>query len=79
MPDHTTIENDSAAPELLVTLDMPGKGADFLRAAELEPAEQDALDQGVPIRRGQDYTLRISAAPAVGLFSMNPGVHCPDS
>ncbi len=44
---------------------MPGKVADFLRATELEPAEQAALDQGVTVRRGQGYTLRVSAVPAV--------------
>ncbi|MFF8842220.1 hypothetical protein ACF08N_05710 [Streptomyces sp. NPDC015127] len=44
---------------------MPGKVADFLRAEELDPAEQAALDHGVTVRRGQGYTLRVSAAPAV--------------
>ncbi|MGW5627771.1 hypothetical protein ACWEU6_10200 [Streptosporangium sandarakinum] len=44
---------------------MPGKVADFLRAADLEPAERAALDKGVTVRRGQDYTLRVSAVPAV--------------
>ncbi|MFF0078038.1 recombinase family protein [Streptomyces sp. NPDC005494] len=48
-----------------VTLDMPGKVADSLRAAELEPAERAALDQGVTVRRGQGYTLRITTVPAV--------------
>jgi len=43
---------------------MPGKVADFLRAAELEPAERAALDHGVTVRRGQGYTLRVSAAPS---------------
>jgi hypothetical protein len=47
------------------TLDLPGKVADFLRTAELEPADRSALDQGVPARRGQGYTLRVTAAPAV--------------
>ncbi|MGW0577852.1 recombinase family protein [Streptomyces sp. NPDC002920] len=62
LPDHT------AAPELPVTLDMPGKVADFLRTtAELEPAERAALDQGVTVRRGQGYTLRVTAVPAVHL------------
>ncbi|MGP4009138.1 hypothetical protein [Streptomyces sp. 4N124] len=37
LPDHTAIE-DAPAPELPVTLDMPGKVADFLGAADLEPA-----------------------------------------
>ncbi|MFD7136713.1 hypothetical protein [Streptomyces sp. NPDC059894] len=44
---------------------MPGKVADFLRAAELEPAERVTLDQGVTVRRGQGYTLRVTAVPAV--------------
>ncbi|MFF3431997.1 hypothetical protein [Streptomyces sp. NPDC002602] len=44
---------------------MPGKVADFLRAAELEPAERATLDQGVTVRRGQGYTLRLIAVPAI--------------
>ncbi|MEU9035370.1 hypothetical protein AB0D45_10805 [Streptomyces sp. NPDC048352] len=44
---------------------MPGKVADFLRTAELEPAERAALDQGVTVRRGQGYTLGVTAVPAV--------------
>ncbi|MFC1414876.1 hypothetical protein ACEZCY_37695 [Streptacidiphilus sp. N1-12] len=46
LPDHTAIEEDAPAPELPVTLDMPGKVADFLRTAELEPAERAALEHG---------------------------------
>ncbi|MEU0271881.1 hypothetical protein [Streptomyces sp. NPDC006307] len=56
LPDHIAIEEDAPAPELPVTLDMPGKVTDFLRIAELEPAERAALDQGVTVRRGQGYT-----------------------
>ncbi|MFE4998028.1 hypothetical protein ACFRH4_43265 [Streptomyces mirabilis] len=41
------------------------QAADFLRAAELEPVERAALDHGVTVRRGQGYTLRVSAVPAV--------------
>ncbi|MBP2055192.1 transposase-like protein [Streptomyces griseochromogenes] len=63
--DHTATTEDAPIPELPVTLDMPGKVADFLRAIELEPAERDALDQGVVVRRGQGYTLRVTAVPAV--------------
>ncbi|WP_240362062.1 hypothetical protein [Streptomyces sp. RLB1-9] len=44
---------------------MPGKVADFLRSAELDDAERAALDQGVTVQRGQGYTLRVSAVPAV--------------
>ncbi|MCX4851824.1 recombinase family protein [Streptomyces sp. NBC_00893] len=65
MPEHTDASQDTPAPEAAVTLDMPGKVADFLRAAELDPAERDALDHGVPVRRGQGYTLRVTAVPAV--------------
>ena len=65
MPEHTVVDQDAPTPELPVVLDMPGKVADFLRAAELEPAEQAALDQGVTVRRGQGYTLRIKAVPAI--------------
>lgn len=58
-------ERMAAAPELPVTLDTPGKVADFLRVAELEPAERAALDQGTTARRGQVHTLRVTAEPAV--------------
>ncbi|WP_240111615.1 hypothetical protein [Streptomyces sp. MUM 203J] len=51
--------------ELPVTLDVPGKVADSLRAAELDPVERTALDQGVTVRRGQGHAPRVSAAPAV--------------
>jgi hypothetical protein len=44
---------------------MPGKVADFLRAAELDDAERAVLDHGVTVRRGQGYTLRVSAPPTV--------------
>ncbi|MEW1605645.1 hypothetical protein [Streptomyces sp. NPDC093808] len=65
LPDHTADDPGVPAPELPVVLDMPGKVADFLRSAELEAAERAALDQGVTVRRGQGYTLRVSAVPAV--------------
>ncbi|WP_327299525.1 recombinase family protein [Streptomyces sp. NBC_01197] len=65
LPDHTAIEEDVPAPELPITLDMPGKVADYLRATELEPAERAALDQGTTVRRGQGYTLRVTAVLAV--------------
>ncbi|WP_256106779.1 hypothetical protein [Streptomyces sp. ODS05-4] len=64
LPDHTAIEENAPAPELPVTLDLPGKIADYLRTTELEPAERAALDQGVTARRGRGYTLGITAAPA---------------
>ncbi|MFM9442483.1 resolvase [Streptomyces acidiscabies] len=59
------VDQDAPAPELPVVLDMLGKVAYFLRAAELEPAERAALDQGMTVRRGQGYTLRVTAVPAV--------------
>ncbi|WP_306313030.1 resolvase [Streptomyces hydrogenans] len=65
LPDHTAGPEDVPAPELPVTLDMPGKVADFLRAGELDPVERAALDQGVTVRRGQGYTLRVTAVLAV--------------
>ncbi|MER6567503.1 resolvase [Streptomyces sp. NPDC001093] len=65
LPEHTVVDQGTPVPELPVILDMPGKVADFLRAADLEPAERAALDQGVTVRRGQGYTLRVSATPAV--------------
>lgn len=65
MPEHTTDHQDAPAPETAVTLDMPGKVADFLRAAELDDAERDALDHGVTVRRGQGYTLRVPAVRSV--------------
>ncbi|RMB85426.1 resolvase [Streptomyces shenzhenensis] len=65
LPDHIATEEESSAPGLPVTLDVPGKVADFLRVTELEPAERAALDQGVTVRRGQGYTLRVTAVYAV--------------
>ncbi len=64
MSEHTAVgREDTPAPELPVTLDMPGKVADVLRAAELEPepAERAVPDHGVTVRRGQGYTLRVNA------------------
>jgi DNA invertase Pin-like site-specific DNA recombinase len=65
MPEYTAGHQEAPAPEIAVTLDLPGKVADFLRAAELEPAERAALDQGVTVRRGQGYMLRVRAVPSV--------------
>jgi hypothetical protein len=44
---------------------MPGKVADFLRAAELDDAERAALDHGQAVRRGTGYTLHVTAVPAL--------------
>ncbi|MFC9122906.1 recombinase family protein [Streptomyces sp. NPDC057067] len=65
LPVHTTSEEAAPAPELPVALDMPGKVADYLRTTDLEPTEQAALDQGTTVRRGQGYTLRVTAVLAV--------------
>ncbi|TXS39805.1 recombinase family protein [Streptomyces sp. OR43] len=65
LPEYTAADPDTSTPELPVILDMPGKVADFLRATELEPAERTTLDQGVTVRRGQGYTLRVTAVPAI--------------
>lgn len=65
LPEHTASEEDAPAPELPVALDMPGKVADYLRTTELKPADRAALNQGVAVRRGQGYTLRVTAVPAV--------------
>ncbi|MFI2764283.1 recombinase family protein [Streptomyces echinatus] len=65
LPDRSAADEDSPAPKLPVTLDMPGKVADFLRAADMEDAERAALDHGMVVRRGQGYTLRVTAGPAV--------------
>ncbi|MGW3958026.1 recombinase family protein [Streptomyces sp. NPDC004752] len=65
LPEYTAADPCAPAPEQPVVLDMPGKVADFLRAAELEPVERATLDQGVTVRRGQGYTLRVTAVPAV--------------
>ncbi|MGW2227993.1 recombinase family protein [Streptomyces formicae] len=65
LPDYTAADPGAPAPETPVVLDMPGKVADFLRAAELDNAERAALDEGQAVRRGQGYTLRVTAVPAV--------------
>ncbi|MFF1915334.1 hypothetical protein ACFVYE_27780 [Streptomyces sp. NPDC058239] len=44
---------------------MPGKVADFLRAAELDDAERTSLDHGQAVRRGMGYTLRVTAVPTI--------------
>ncbi|MDC0767977.1 recombinase family protein [Streptomyces sp. HD] len=65
LPEYTAADPGASAPELPVVLDMPGKVADFLRNTDLEPAERAVLDQGVTVRRGQGYTLRVTAVPAI--------------
>ncbi|MFF0033440.1 hypothetical protein ACFYS7_35765 [Streptomyces avermitilis] len=75
LPEYTAAAPDAPAPELPVALDMPGKVADFLRAADLQPAERATLDQGVTVRRSQGYTLRVTAVPAIHcwLLDGSPG------
>ncbi|MEV0226253.1 hypothetical protein [Streptomyces sp. NPDC050704] len=65
MPEHAAADEGTTAPELPVSLDMPGKLAGFLRATELDDAERAALNHGVTVRRGQGYTLRVTTSPAV--------------
>ncbi|WP_323139524.1 hypothetical protein [Streptomyces sp. NBC_01443] len=55
-PEHVAADEGTPVPELPVTLDMPGKVADFFRATDLEDAERAALDHGV--------TVRIRAVPS---------------
>ncbi|MEU1408399.1 recombinase family protein [Streptomyces sp. NPDC005728] len=64
LPEHVA-DAPAPAPELPITLDMPGKVADFLRTAELDGVERAALDHGQAVRRGTGYTLRVTAEPAV--------------
>lgn len=53
---------------------------DFLRAADLEPAERAALDHGLTVWRGQGYTLRVNAATASPTASSSAGVaNCADT
>ena len=66
MPEHADTGREAApAAEAPVTLDMPGKVADFLQTADLDDVERAVLDHGTSVRRGQGYTLRVHAAPAV--------------
>ncbi|MFD4693267.1 resolvase [Streptomyces sp. NPDC058463] len=65
LPEYTAVDPGAPAPELAVALDMPGKVADFLSTANLEPSERATPDQGVTVRRGQGYTLRVTAVPAI--------------
>ncbi|WP_244376009.1 hypothetical protein [Streptomyces ficellus] len=44
---------------------MPGKVADFLRKAGLPGDQRSALADGMTVRRGQGYILRVTAAPSV--------------
>lgn len=64
LPEYRAADPGAPTPELPVVLDMPGRVADFLRAADLEPAERAAFDRGLTVRRGQGYTLRVKTAPA---------------
>ncbi|MFJ8754503.1 hypothetical protein ACIREO_35080 [Streptomyces sp. NPDC102441] len=50
LPEYTIAASGVLAPEPPVVLDMPGKVAGFLRAAELDDAERATLDQGMTVR-----------------------------
>ncbi|PJE96369.1 resolvase [Streptomyces carminius] len=67
LPEHVADDEPAPAPELPITLDMPGKVADFLRTTEPDDAGRAALDHGQAVRRGTGYTLRVTAVPAVHL------------
>ncbi len=43
---------------------------DFLRTAERDDAERAALDQGMTVRRGQSYTLRVTPHPVSTALSL---------
>jgi transposase-like protein len=75
LPDHTAIEEDVPAPELPVTLDMPGKVADFLHATELEPAERAALDQGCPYGAGRATPCASAPSPPCTASSSSAANH----
>ncbi|MFF5169993.1 resolvase [[Kitasatospora] papulosa] len=62
LPYHTASVENALAPELPVTLDMPGTVADCLRITELEPARACHARPGA-VRRGQGYTLRTAPPP----------------
>jgi DNA invertase Pin-like site-specific DNA recombinase len=66
MPEHANTGREaSPAAEAPVTLDIPGKVADFLLTADLDNAERVVLDHGTTVRRGRGHTLRVHATPAV--------------
>ncbi|MEU9500011.1 resolvase [Streptomyces sp. NPDC048196] len=71
LPEHTAVDPCAPARSCRSSSTCPGKVADFLRAADLADADRAALDQGVIVRRGQGYTLRVSAVPAVHRAFLN--------
>nr|WSZ99870.1 resolvase [Streptomyces sp. NBC_00857] len=75
LPDHTGVEDDIPAPELLVTLDMPGKVADFVRSADLEPAERAASDHD---RSQRQRLCRCSRGRSTAGTHMAPGQRKPE-
>ncbi|MFE0779077.1 resolvase [Streptomyces sp. NPDC058861] len=52
-------------PDPLVVLDVPGLLAEHLRTAAPDTAVRDPLAAGHTIRRGQDYSVRVTAALSV--------------
>lgn len=53
---HRAVMGDTA----VMSRALPGKAADFLRAADLDDVERVALDQGVTVQCGE-ATLRVTA------------------
>ncbi|WP_433259163.1 hypothetical protein ACQPYK_23780 [Streptosporangium sp. CA-135522] len=66
LPNRTATEEDAPAPEPAVTLDMPGKVTDFLRTAELEPADPSSVASRIASRS-------VSAMAAKNANSIRPG------
>lgn len=66
LPGRPTPAPAVEADEPPVVLEMPGAPARHLRARnDLGPAEHDALQRARQIRRGQGYSLHVTATPAV--------------
>jgi|GEM_PF-3276858 len=66
-PDAPPVAGDDqeAAPEMPLTADVPGLLADHLQTVEANVDVRQALAAGRTIRRGQGYTVRVTAPPAV--------------
>ncbi|MGO4419289.1 recombinase family protein, partial [Streptomyces sp. MCAF7] len=65
LPEHAAVGHENApAPEMAVTLDMPGKVADFLRTAELDDASGRARRQLLAHCQPLDGIQGTSVVPA---------------
>ncbi|MFI5476826.1 resolvase [Streptomyces cacaoi] len=86
LSEYTAVDPGAPSLELAVALDMPGKVADFLRAAELEPADLDicqVLDgtAALPAQRRarREYENRVNALLAASLRRADRPPHPPRS